>query len=209
MYPFFHYCFFSFLGRQQTMGFTEEETVDKTKPEYPVRVCQCDEKYLWQVYHNERKHRLAVKNYIYKVMENAKNEIPYCNLNPRLIEIRSNMGLSTVQAIYISLLAVYLDEDRERAEGLINAFQEYCPGYESTLLRLYSEMRIPTEVGELRDELAEERARNSWHEDKSVRFQEEIESLNKEIKLLRFENDRYRTQVISFHNTNVALSSHQ
>lgn len=165
------------------MGAQEEE--ETNKPTFPVRECQCDEKDLWRVYHNERQHRISIKNYIYEVMKTARTEIPYCNLSDRLLAIRPGMGLSTAQAVYISLLAVYLDEDRERAQGLLNAFMEYCPGYEATLHRLHSEMHIPTEIGDLRDSLAEERQHNSWLLDKVDALEEENRNLLKEIKTLR------------------------
>lgn len=154
-------------------------------PTLPIRECQCDEKNLWQVYYNERQHRISIKNYICEVMKNARTEIPYCNLSDRILLIRPGMGISTAQAVYISLVAVYMDENRERAQGLLQAFMEYCPGYEDTLNRLYSEMHIPTEVGELRDSLAEERQHNSWLTDKVADLEEENSNLRKDNRDLR------------------------
>lgn len=122
------------------MGFQDDEIMI-TEPESqntppPHRHCQCEESRPWVVYHDERKHRLAVRNYIGEVMKTAKKSVPYCHLDPNITDIKPGMGLTTVQAVYISTIGMCLDENRERAEGLVNAFLEYSSGYDELLYRL-------------------------------------------------------------------------
>lgn len=118
---------------------------------------------LWEIYKKEREHREHVKEWIAGTINFARNNIPYCHLSKNMLDIQPSKGITTAQAVYISTMAMSLDQNRERAVALVNAFLEYSSDYKETLEFLLKNTKrvvveeepFPTQIERLRQDVVE------------------------------------------------------
>lgn len=86
-------------------------------------------KELWEIYKEERTRRERAKEWLCNTIHYSKSNIPYCHLSAPILDINPKKGISTAQAIYISLVAMAFDDDRNRANAIVETLKEYSTGY--------------------------------------------------------------------------------
>ena len=91
------------------------------------------EKELWEIYKEERIRRERAKEWLCNTIHYSKSNIPYCHLSAPILDINPKKGISTAQAIYISLVAMALDDDRNRANAIVETLKEYSTGYSTVI----------------------------------------------------------------------------
>lgn len=91
------------------------------------------EKELWEMYKEERTKRERAKEWLCNTIHYSKPNIPYCHLSAPILDINPKKGISTAQAIYISLVAMAFDDDRNRANAIVETLKEYSTGYSTVI----------------------------------------------------------------------------
>lgn len=105
-----------------------------------------EEKELWQLYKEERTRREKAKEWLSGTIGFIKGYVPYCHLSPQILDINPKRGISTAQAIYISLIALALDDNRERAHAIVDTLKEYSTCYHTVIdkmIELFSPSNAP------------------------------------------------------------------
>lgn len=90
-------------------------------------------KELWEIYKEERTRRERAKEWLCNTIHYSKSNIPYCHLSAPILDINPKKGISTAQAIYISLVAMAFDDDRNRANAIVETLKEYSTGYSTVI----------------------------------------------------------------------------